>query len=219
MFNFDYRKLCEIRKMIVDMDNDFDVLEGMSEMLESLSAQASLATDAGKRYAYVVDDTTNYYLTQLIEDATKLHELFDTLCEEFGGISEAQRATAIELLDSYLVSSGLILYKVVGYEVVANHLATGNKGFANLTLPPALIGKDDSEMIETLEAILNSFKENKAYFAEYQVGNSEVLDEIMNQLESSSDPLGTLKIAQLDPNATARKVNKIVSDGYAETDK
>ena len=167
-------------------ENDLDVLEDMSNSLAALEELAE--TSEFSRYGLVVDDTTLVYMTHLLGTAKKVVDLFTPLCDDFLGISKEKRTEALKLLPDFLVSYGIILYKRFGYEIIAEYYAVNNSvDVSKVTLPAELledVTSDLTHVIDTLRTILVVFKQFGAYFAEYQIGDSEDLNDVINELEN-----------------------------------
>lgn len=165
--------------------NDLDALEDMSMNLNALDELA--ATNELGGFAYAVDDTTLAYVGKMVTNADKLSKIFTPLCEDFLGISRDARAEASKILPEFLVSYGIILYKRYGYEIIAEYYVNNNSlDTSKVTLPEELledVTADLSQVVDTLRTILVVFKTFGAYFAEYQIAESEDLNDVIASLE------------------------------------
>lgn len=187
-----------------DSANDLDVLEEMSNNLDALEELSN--TSEFSRFGFVVDDTTMIYMTKLVGSSTKLVNLFTPLCEDFLGISKDAREEAIRLLPEFLISYGIILYKRFGYEIIAEYYSVNNSiDPSKMSLPKELLEEvtaDLTQVIDTLRTILVVFKAFGAYFAEYQIADSEDLNDVIASLEDRG--YGTEAISTLPQEEVER---------------
>ncbi|MFF2798118.1 hypothetical protein, partial [Lysinibacillus xylanilyticus] len=165
------------------------------------------------RFGFVVDDTSMVYMTKMVSSAGKLVNVFGPLCENFLGISKDARANASALIPEFLISYGIILYKRFGYEVIAEHYAAHNTiDPSKMNLPKDLLDEitaDLSQVVETLRTIVTVFKTFGAYFAEYQIADSEDLNDVIASLEEHG--YGTEAISTLTEEEVARILGGVAS--------
>lgn len=202
----DYVGLYKVFLNLQDSANDLDVLEDMSDNLNALEELAN--TPEFDRFGFVVDDTTIAYMAKMIGNAGKLYDLFNPLCENFLGISKDAREEAKKLLPEFLISYGIILYKSFGYETIAEYYSAHNTiEPSKMDLPKDLLDEitaDLTHVIDVLRTILVVFKTFGAYFAEYQIADSEDLNDVIASLEDRG--YGTEAISTL----TQQEVEEIL---------
>lgn len=201
-------------KAFLDLQNSANDLEVLEELSNNLEAMEELASTAEfDRFSYVVDDTTMVYMTKMVGSARKLVAIFSPLCENFLGISKDARAEASLAFTDFLISYGIILYKRYGYEIIADyHMVNNSIDPSKMTLPKELLDEvtaDLTQVIDTLRTILTVFKTLGAYFAEYQIADSEDLNDVIASLEDRG--YGTEAISTL----SKEEVEAIIAKGGA----
>jgi len=193
-----------------DPMNDLDVLEELSNNMDALEELAHLK--GFEVFKFGVDDTTRIYTTKMINSAKRLYEVSAPLCEDFLGISKTANDELMVALPEFLVSYGIILYKVFGYEVIAEQYALSNSiDPSKLDLPREMldeISEDMTHVVDVMRTILVVFKTFGAYFAEYQIADQDMLTDIINQLEESggcAEDISTLSEEQI--KALVERIN------------
>lgn len=197
MYNIDYVTMYKTFLNLRDSENDLDVLEDLSDNLEELEKVSKLES-LGLRQM-VTDDTTLIHATKAVSTAKSIVAVATPLVDDFLGISREERKELVNLLPEFLVSYGIVLYKTFGYEIIADHYSTTNTiDTSKITLPSELLDKvteDLSSVIDTINTILIVFQTFKAYFAEYQISDSQDLYDVIAELEDRD--FGTEAIGRL----------------------
>lgn len=193
-------------KAFLDLQNPANDLEVLEEVSNNLDALQDLAQTAEfDRFSYVVDDTTMVYMTKMVSSAQKIVTVFTPLCDDFLGISKDARAKASLAFPEFLISYGIILYKRYGYEIIADyHMVNNTIDPSKMSLPTELLDDvtaDLTQVIDTLRTILTVFKTFGAYFAEYQIAESEDLNDVIASLEDrgyGTDAISTLSQEEVE---------------------
>lgn len=196
---------------ISDPENDLEVLEYLAESIPEF--ERITKADMFTTYQMVTDDTTLAHMATFVDSCAEMIEIAGPLVDNFLGISEEARRKILKLLPNLLISQGIILYKSFGYEIIADQYANfGSVDLSKVTLPVDLLdklNKDAASVIETITTILTVFQTFGAYFAEYQLGDSQDFYDLMAELDErnlTSDTVGRL---------TEAEVNKILTEsGY-----
>lgn len=197
MIKLDYVGIYKIFLNLQDPSNDLDVIEDIMDNLEVLE-QIANSNDI-ERFGYAIDDTTLLYMSKMIASAQKLVDIFEPICERFLGISKDERRELLKLLPDFLVSYGIILYKTFGYQIIAEQYSINNDlDLSKVDLPRDLLDEvtaDMTRVVDTMRTILVVFKQFGAYFAEYQIADSEDLNDVISELEDRG--FGTEAISTL----------------------
>lgn len=200
MLNIDYVGLYKCFVELQNSANDLDVLTEISNNLPGIEAIAGKKLT--ESFGYVVDDTTMVYTAKMIESAKKLESVFQPLCEDFLGISKVARKEGSIALSDFLLSAGIILYKSYGYDVIAEYYAVNNElDPSKMNLSKEMFGaitSDLTNVVDTLRTIFTVFNAFGAYFAEYEIADTDDLNEVLADLESRG--YGSEAITSLKPN-------------------
>ena len=199
MLDIDYVGLYKVVVDLQNSANDLDVLMEMSDNLPAIEAIAN--KDLKDSFDHIVDDTTMVYVSKMIVSAKKLVNVFQPLCEDFLGISKDARTDGTVALSDFLVSAGIVLYKRYGYDVISEYYAMNNElDPSKMNLSKEMfdaVTSDLTNVVDTLRTIFTVFNTFGAYFAEYEIADSEDLNDVMANLEDRG--YGSEAITMLKP--------------------
>lgn len=206
----DYIGLYKAFLDLQDPHNALDVLEELSNNIDAIEDLSR--TNMFESFMYGIDDTTRVYTQKMIKAATNLYEVAGPLCDDFLGISKSDNDKLQTLLAEFLVDYGIILYKVFGYEVLAEQYSLTNSiDPSKLDLPKELLDEitaDLTHVVDVMRTILVVFKQFGAYFAEYQIADDDMREDILSMLEDmdkDSEYIATLSHEQVQ--ALVEKLN------------